>query len=59
MFPKLWKSNRKSEKDRTAIEEALKKAWATIPVSFFKNLVESIEQRVQACIDANDWYTKY
>ena len=59
MFPELWKSNRKSEEDRTAIEEALKEAWATIPVSFFKDLVESMERRVKACIDANGWHTKY
>jgi transposase len=26
MFPKLWKSNRESEEDRTAMEEALKEA---------------------------------
>ena len=26
MFPDLWKSNRKSEEDRIAIEEALKEA---------------------------------
>ena len=52
MFPDLWKSDEKSEEDRTAIEEALKEAWAMIPVSFFESLVESIERRVQACIDA-------
>ena len=33
------------------MEEALKEAQATIPVGFFKELVESIEQRVQAYID--------
>jgi hypothetical protein len=59
MFPELWKSNRKSEEDRTAMKKALKEAWATIPVSFFENLVESMEQRVQACIAANGWHTKY
>jgi len=32
MFPDLWNSNRKSEEDRTAIEEALKEAWAKILV---------------------------
>jgi len=59
MFPDLWKSDGKSEEDRTAMEEALKEAWATIPVSFFESLVESMERRVQACIDANGWHTKY
>ena len=53
MFPELWYSKGKSEEDRTTMEEALKEAWATIPVSFFENLIESIERRVQACIDAD------
>ena len=59
MFPELWKSNGKSEKDRTAMEEALMEAWATIPVGFFEELVESIERRIKACKDANGWHTKY
>ena len=46
MFPDLWNSNRRSEEDCIAIEEALKEAWATILVSFFEGLVESIEKRV-------------
>jgi hypothetical protein len=41
------------------MEEALKEAWATIPVSIFEDLVEGTERRVQARIDANGWYTKY
>ena len=59
MFPDLWKSNGKSEEDRTAMEEALKEAQATIPVSFFEELIESMPRRIQACIDANGWHTKY
>jgi transposase len=59
MFPDLWKSNGKSEEDRIAMEEALKEAWATIPVSFFEELIESMPRRIQACIDANGWHTKY
>jgi transposase len=59
MFPELWASDCESEEARTAMEQALKEAWATIPVSFFEELVESMERRVQACIDANGWHTKY
>ena len=59
MFSDLQKSNRKSEEDCIAIEEALKEAWATILVSFFEGLVESIEKRVQACIDTDGWHIKY
>jgi hypothetical protein len=29
------------------MEEALKEAWATIPVIFFEDLVESMERRVR------------
>ena len=41
------------------MEDALKEAWATISISFFEELIESMEQRVQACIDAKGWHTKY
>jgi len=41
------------------MEEALKEAWAMILVSFIENLVKSIKKRVQVCINANGWYTKY
>ena len=41
------------------MEEALKEAWATIPVSFFKELVESRGRRVKTCIDAKGWHIKY
>ena len=41
------------------MEEALKEAWATIPISFFEELIESMPRRIQACIDANGWHTKY
>ena len=46
MFPDLWKSNRKSEEDQIVIEEALKEAWASIPVLFFEELIESIPRRI-------------
>jgi transposase len=59
MFPELWASDCESEEARTAMEQALKEAWATIPALFFEQLVESMERRVQACIDAEGWHTKY
>ena len=30
-----------------------------MPVLFFEELIESIPRRIQACIDANGWHTKY
>ena len=53
MFPDLWKSNGKSEEDRTVMEEALKEAWATIPVSFFEELIKSILRYIQVYINTN------
>ena len=41
------------------MEEALKEAWATISISFFEELVESIERRAKACINAKGWQTKH
>jgi hypothetical protein len=41
------------------MEEALKKAWLMIPTSFFENLIESMERRIEACIKADGWHTKY
>ena len=30
-----------------------------IPTSFFKSLIESIERRIKAVIQADGWHTKY
>jgi hypothetical protein len=35
------------------MEEALKKAWHIIPTSFFESLIESIERRIKAVIEAD------
>ena len=59
MFPEHWKSDGTSKEDPTAMEEALKETWGTIPVSFFEELIECLERRIAMCIAANEWRTKY
>lgn len=58
-FPEVWDAKGESEEDLKNMEEALKKAWLMIPTSFFENLIESIERRIKACIEADSWHTKY
>jgi hypothetical protein len=59
MFPDVINGKGDSEEDRSALEEALKAAWLEIPDAFFDALVESMPARIQACIDAKGWHTKY
>ena len=59
MFPEVMKSTGKSEEVIKAIEEALKAAWDALPDSLFESLVESMERRIDACILAKGWHTKY
>ena len=59
MFPEVMNAKGESEEDRKALEEALKAAWLAIPDSFFESLVESMPDRIKACIEAKGWHTKY
>ena len=59
MFPEVMKSTGKSEQDIKNVEEALKAAWDALPDSLFESLVESMERRIEACILAKGWHTKY
>jgi transposase len=59
MFPEVMTSTGKSEEDIKAVEEALKAAWDALPNSLFESLVESMERRIDACILAKGWHTKY
>ena len=42
-----------------ALGTALQEAWSLIPKEFFNRLIESIEARVKAVIEAKGWHTKY
>jgi hypothetical protein len=59
MYPELSASYGKSEQDREDMEEALKVYWATIPKETFNKLYTSIGRRIEACIVASGWHTKY
>lgn len=59
MYPDLWNAPGESEEDILAMEEALQAAWEALPNTLFEALVGSIPDRIQACIDANGWHTKY
>jgi hypothetical protein len=59
MFLEVMTSTGKSEEDIKAVEEALKAAWDALPNSLFESLVESMERRIDACILAKGWHTKY
>ena len=59
MFPELWNAGGAGEADIKAMEEALKAAWDALPDSLFESLIESMPRRIQACIDAKGWHTKY
>jgi hypothetical protein len=59
MFLKVMTLTGKLEEDIKAVEEALKAVWDALPNSLFKSLVESMERRIDACILAKGWHTKY
>jgi hypothetical protein len=44
---------------RDEIFQALKKAWSMIDDDIMRELIESMSRRIQICIDAEEWYTKY
>jgi hypothetical protein len=58
-FPEVWDAKGESEEELQRMEEALKAAWLIIPTSFFECLIESMERRIEAVIEADGWYTKY
>ena len=47
------------EEVRRKLFEALEEARSVIDTELMKGLIESMERRVKACIDAEGWYTKY
>ena len=59
MYPELWNATSKSAADLDALKEALCTAWDALPNSLFESLVCRMEKRIQACIEADGWHTKY
>jgi hypothetical protein len=59
MFPEVIQGNGTLEEDIEAVEECLKLAWKALPNSLFEGYIESMQRRVEMCIQAGGWYTKY
>jgi hypothetical protein len=59
LFPEVMTAVGKTEEDRANLEHALRVSWEALPDSFFESLVESMPARIEACITAEGWHTKY
>ena len=57
--PEVMTNRSQSEEAITELEEALKETWEHLPESLFESLIESMPRRIQACLDAQGWHTKY
>jgi len=59
MFPEIAKDRSESEHSRQLLESALQAAWDTIDKASFDCLYKSMPDRIEACIKAGGWHTKY
>jgi transposase len=59
MFPDIAIDKSESEHSRQRLESALQAAWDTIDKSNFDSLFRSMPDRIEACITAKGWHTKY
>jgi hypothetical protein len=48
-----------NEVDRAKLAECIKMAWEAITVEQINKLINSLPDRLDACIRAKGWYTKY
>ena len=58
-YPELSQRRGKSEDDIYSLEEALKDCWDQLPGETFDTLYQSMPSRIEACIAAGGWHTKY
>jgi hypothetical protein len=59
MFPKVANDKPELEDARQRLESCIQAAWDTLDKLLFNNLYASIEDRIEACIAAKGWHTKY
>jgi hypothetical protein len=59
MFPEIAEDTSESEEARERLESALQAAWDTIDKEVFDNLGTTMGHRIEACIKAEGWHTKY
>jgi hypothetical protein len=59
MFPEVAKNTSDSEYARQRLESCIQAAWDTLNDELFNKLGASMLDRIEACIAANGWHTKY
>ena len=57
-YPELLNSG-KSEQAIQDLENALVDAWNQLPEKLFESLIKSMPHRIDACILAKGWHTRY
>jgi len=59
MFPEVARDKSESEHARQRLESCIQAAWDTLDKELFDKLYLSMEARIEACIAAKGWHTKY
>ena len=59
MFPDVVADKSELEHARQRLESCLQAAWDTLDKELFDNLYKSMPKRIEACILADGWHTKY
>jgi len=59
MFPDVAADKSQAEASRARLESCLQAAWDTLDKELFTKLYESMPSRIEACIAANGWHTRY
>ena len=59
MFPEVAADKSESEHTRQRLESCIQVAWDTLDKELFDTLGQSMKARIEACIAADGWHTKY
>ena len=59
MFLEVTTDKSELENTRQRLESCIQAAWDTLDQSLFDNLYASMPDRMEACIAAQGWHTKY
>jgi hypothetical protein len=59
IFPNVAADKSESEHTRQRLESCLQAAWDTLDKLLFNKLHLSMDKRIEACIKAKGWHTKY
>lgn len=58
-FQRQQRAEESQRMDRQRLESCLQAAGDTIDQEYFDKLIKSMLKRVEACIAADGWHTKY